>query len=124
MLTPSADDIGAFFDAPNHVGKVVGIVLEIAVGCRDKAPFGVLDPGGKCSSLPEIASKADDAPPRIVLLMPHEAFEAVVGAPIVDDDDLVRSAPRRQRFGDLAVQLINVRRFVPNRHDERQVNIH
>ena len=48
--------------------------------------------------------------------------KALVRAPVVDDDDFVGAAPRRERLGQLAMQLLEARRLVANRDDDAQVD--
>src|SRR4029078_4950478 len=119
VLAPAAHDVGPCLDPADHLRQITRIVLKVTVGRRDQAPSGVLDAGRKRRRLSEIPPEPDNAPPWVALLVPAEALEAVVGAAIIDDEHLVAPPPPLERVRDVAVQLVDVRRLVPNRNDNR-----
>ena len=79
---------------------------------------------GKSGGLAEIAAETNHPQVWIHLLQPGEGLEAVIGASIVDDQDLVGPPPLRQRFGELAVELRERSRFVANGDDDAQLWSH
>ena len=94
ILAPAADDVVAALEHLDHRRDVVRIVLQIAVGRHDQPAARVREAGGEGRGLSEIAAEADHAQVRIARLQPRQDLEALVRAAIVDDDDLVASAPR------------------------------
>ena len=77
-------------------GNVGGIVLQVAVGGDDVAAARVGEAGGEGGGLAEVAAEADHPQPRILRLQRRELRERVVGAAVVDGDDLVGPAERRR----------------------------
>ena len=79
----------------HHRRNVARIVLEIAVGGDDEAAAGVIEARRERRGLTEVAAEPDHPQARVGRLQPRENLEALVRAPIVDDDDFVRTGPRR-----------------------------
>ena len=123
-LPPAAHDVVPAIEHLDHLRDIARIVLEIAVGGDDDAAARVVEPGGKRRRLAEVAPEPDDAQMRIERLQPRQDREALVRAAVVDDQQLVRASPCRQRLGELPVELDERRRFVANRNDDAQLGGH
>ena len=78
----------------DHRRDVARIVLQVAVGGHDEAAARVGEAGGKRRGLPEVAAEADHAQPGVPRLQRRQRVERVVGAAVVDDEDLVGAAER------------------------------
>jgi len=74
----------------------------------------------KAGRLAKITSEPDDAPAGVPLVDVAQAGEAVVGASVVYDDDLVRPADLVQRSGKLAVQRLYILGLIIERDDNRK----
>ena len=86
---PAMMSAGLLLEQRHHGGDVARIVLQVAVHRDDVAAAGVGEAGGKGGGLAEIAAELDDAQPGVRGLQPREPREGVVGAPVVDREDLV-----------------------------------
>ena len=124
ILPPAADNVGATFERVHHCGNVARIVLEVAVGSDDQPAPRVSETGGERGGLPEVAPETDDPQVRIDGLQPRESLEAPVGAPVVDDDDFVRSSPRGKRLVQFAMELRQRGRFIVNWDDDAELWVH
>ena len=122
VLAPAAHDVGAALERLDHRRQVARIVLQIAVQRRDVAPARVLEAGCERRGLPEVAPQPDHPHVGIDGLEPCQDLEALVRAPIVDDDDFVRTSPGVEGRRELAVQVLERRRLVPDRDDDRELN--
>src|SRR6185312_2673888 len=89
---------------------------------HDVAAAGMVEAGGKGRGLPEVAPEPNHAQPWIAILQPRERLEALVGAPVVDDQDFVRPSPRGEALGELAVELFERRRLVADRDDDAELH--
>ena len=74
-----------------------GIVLQVAVQRHDEAPARVRESGGERRRLAEVARELDHPDVRIARLDLRQPRERPVLAAVVDEDELVRDAERRQR---------------------------
>ena len=93
ILAPAADDVEAALELIDHRGDVARIVLQIAVRGDDQPAARVLEAGGEGRGLSEVAAEPDHAQMRIARLQPRQDREALVRAPVVDDEDLVGASP-------------------------------
>ena len=93
-----------------------GIVLQVAIQRDDEAAARVRESGGEGSRLAEVAREPDHAHVRIARMDLRQPRERLVLAAVVDEDDLVRDAERRQDAGQLLVQ--RQRRCAPRREAE------
>ena len=96
-LRQPRDDVGPAARASgSSPGMSRGIVLAVAVRRDDVAAARVREPGGKRRGLAEVAAEADHPQARVLGLQRGQLLERVVGAPVVDRQDLVRAAERRR----------------------------
>ena len=124
LLAPAAHDVGSSFEPVDDRWNIARVVLEVAVGRHDNPGPSVIEPGGKRRRLAEIAAEANHAQTRVGGLQPRENLEAVIGAPIVDDDELVRAPGRDERLRQLAVELFQRGRFVSDWYDDAELRRH
>ena len=78
----------------DHRRDVARIVLQIAVRRDDVAAARVREAGGKCRGLAEVAAEPNDSQPRVGPLQRRELRKRVVGAAVVDREDLVTDGRR------------------------------
>ena len=98
VLPPAARDVVAALDHLDHRRNVARIVLQIAVRGDDEPSARVIEAGRERRGLAEIAPQPDHPQMRIAGLQLRQDLEALVRAPIVDDDELVRTAPARRAY--------------------------
>ena len=82
------------------------------------------EPGGERRRLTKIASQPDDLKSRICCVQPRQDLERPVGAAVIDEHDLECAAPPLERFGQLVTQRLEVRGFVQEGNDDRQLWTH
>src|SRR5256885_11665264 len=97
---------------------VGGVVLEIAVHRNDDVAAGVLDAAGHRRRLSEVETEADGAKGRFLARVRGELGEGAVLRPVVDADDLVRSAQAVQHAEQLVEQRLDVGLLVVKRDDD------
>ena len=95
-----------------------------AVGGDHEPAARVREPGREGRRLAEVPAKPDHAHPRIARLQCRELLERVVGAPIVDDQQLVAAPVLAQGLGQLFIQLFDVGRLVVYGDDDREFWTH
>ena len=100
-------------------GNVVRVVLQSPSAVAISRPRASANPatppsGRSCAELHD----ADVSIPSLQFL---ENRKRLVDAAIVDEDQLVRMAPRGERVGELPVQRLQVWRFVVDRDDDREL---
>src|SRR5439155_9261767 len=98
-----------------------GIVLQIGAGRHDDGPPGVLDARRERRRLAVVPREPDDSQPWLVRAQGDEATEAVVGAAVIDRDDLGRPTDRLERRAELGDQPVEALRLVIDRDDDRDV---
>ena len=97
------------------------VVLQIAVRRGDQPSARQREPRGERRRLAEVAPELHDADVPIACLQFLEDRKRLVRAAVVDKDQLVRTAPRVERLGELPVQRLEVWRFVVDRDDDREL---
>ena len=121
VLAPAADDVLALIDQIDHARQVSRIVLQIAVGGRDEPAARELESCRERRRLAEVPPEANHPDARVLRLEIRQQREALVGAAVIDQDELVRTSPRLQRVGELAIEIGEVRGFVLDRNDDGEV---
>src|SRR5262249_9507632 len=123
VLSPAADDVaGPVFEALHHVRDVARIVLQVAVEGGDQTAIRVGKPRRKRRGLAEVAPEPDQLQVRVEREQTFQELETPVLAAIVHEDQLVRAAPRAERLRQLAVQLFEAGRLVPDGNDDGEVH--
>ncbi len=89
FFSPAGDDVVAFVDFGDELGELVGVVLEVAIHGNDDVAAGVIEAGGECGGLAEVAAEVDDEDVGVGFGELAEAGVGVVLGAIVDVDDFV-----------------------------------
>ncbi len=118
-MTPSADQVVAFFNFLQEAGNFFRVVLQIAVHGNDDFAAGKIETGFQAGGLAEIAAQAHKIDSAVMLINVGENFEGVIAASVVDKHQLVRFADGIHNFGELHVQGWDVFLFVEERDDDR-----
>src|SRR4051812_46992168 len=77
LLAPAGNHVVALFEFLEEVGDLVGVVLQVAVHGEDVLAGGMIEAGGQCRSLSEVAAQLDDENPAVHR---RDLFEKLVGA--------------------------------------------
>ena len=80
-----------------------GSFWQIAVGGDDVAPACVGETGSKRRSLTEVPAEANDSEPRVRPLQLDQPRKRIVGAAVVDRENLVRTSERAQHRRQLGM---------------------
>src|SRR5207248_2522725 len=105
----------------HELRDVLRRVLEVAVHGHDRAAAGPHEPGVHRRVLAEVALQPHRAQARVGVVQLAEPCEGGVGGPVVDEDRLPVVPVERAR--DAPVQLVDGPRFVPYRHDDRDLHL-
>src|SRR4029077_20768398 len=81
----------------------------------------MIEAGGKCGGLPEVAPETNDTQTLISELQSFEDGKAPVRAAIVHEDQLVALSPPAEGLSQLPIQRLEVGLFVVNGYDDAQV---
>ena len=101
------DDVEAGLGRFVQLGNVRRIVLQVAVHHDDVLASRRFERGGQSVVLAEIPTEADPPHPRISLARLADAAPRVVGATVVDEDDLVRRRDALDVAADTADELLD-----------------
>ena len=91
-------------DLLDHPREICRIVLEIRIHHDHDVGASTLEPCRKRHGLAEVLAKPDAVHPRIALVKLLDDLPAIVGASVVDEDQLVRSFRPECRFHLLCKQ--------------------
>ncbi len=124
ILSPAAHDVESLIEPRDHRRNVARIVLEVAVGCDDDAATGGGESGRKRGRLSEVAPELNHAHARVALVQGPQRVERAVGAAVVHENQLIGSAGGLERRGQFAMELFQIRGFIEDRDDDRDLRGH
>ena len=102
---PADDDIEPLLDLLDELVQIGRIVLEIRVHGDDDLALRALETGRQAHRLAEVRAQADTADARIFAVQLGDDLPGVVGAAVVDEDELVADAARLEAVAHPVRQL-------------------
>jgi hypothetical protein len=94
VLPPAAGDVVAFVDLRKQRGNVLGRMLQIPIHGNHHAALRLVESGGECGGLPEIAPQTDHLQVSIGLGKIRQQFEAAIRGCVIYENDFVRALQR------------------------------
>ena len=88
LLAHGVDDVGAGAPALDHLEDQLGGVLQVGVNHRHDVTGGMLEAGGECGLVAEVAREVDHADARIGGGESVEQLGRAVGRAVVDEHEL------------------------------------
>jgi hypothetical protein len=88
LLAHGVDDVGAGAPALDHLEDQLGGVLQVGVNHRHDVTGGMLEAGGECGLVAEVAREVDHSDARIGGGESVEQLGCAVGRAVVDDHEL------------------------------------
>ena len=119
--TPPAGHVGAGVHGRHELRDVLGRVLEVAVHRHDDVAPRPREARVHGRMLAEVPAEANGPHAVVACVEALELGERAVGRPVVHEDDLVRPARCVERRDRAAVQLVERRRLVVERDDDRDI---
>ena len=118
------DDVEAFAPLRNEARNHLGRVLEIRVHEHDRVAARRVEPGGESRLVAEVAREAEQPQLRVACGELEQPRPGAVGRAVVDEDDLVRTAERRERRGEPSMELGERRLLVEDGRDDGEHGPH
>src|SRR5215472_17587339 len=118
LLPPARDEIVAFIQFGQELRNIGRIILEIAIHGDEDISLGKTNPGHESRRLTSIAAQLDEAQLRLRQL--PDNLSRLIGAAVVDNNDLVRKAETFQTAKENRQKLLEVMRLVENGQNDRK----
>src|SRR5262245_22571554 len=96
------------------------VVLAVAVERNDQVAAGGGKTGAQRRRLAEVSVQLNDPETGLLCRQLAQLLQGAVGAAVIDEDDLERTAERRHDGADFGEQRRDVARFIVGGDDDRQ----
>ena len=97
-------------------------ILKVGIHHHHRSAAAQLDTGGDRDLVAEISAQVDAAHTPVSCAHFHDSAPRTIAAAVVDHDDLVRKAGRRQHLGQPLVQLADALLFVVDGKDDAEID--
>src|SRR5262245_8410934 len=114
---PAADHVGSLVHCLEKAWDFLRVVLQVGVKSHDDLAARSLKARRECRGLAEVAAEADAAHARILHGERANHFPGIIGAAVVDEQDLYIQAVRFRRLVDLLMELREAVMLIENRND-------
>src|SRR5262249_39663209 len=123
ILLPAGYEVDAILEAAEELGDLRRIVLKIGVQGHDDVALGLAKSDGEGRGLAEVSPELEPSDPRIFDGELLDQLEGAVAAPVVDEEDLIRTTEAFERLGQLAVEDTQAFHLVEDRQDHRDLDL-
>ena len=118
-LANCVDHVVPLAPALGELEHDLGRILQVRVHDDHCFPDGVVEAGGQCDLMAEIARHADDLESRVTLPQLAHDLERVVDRPVVDENDLARAVELLHHRPEAPMELLERLLLVEDGYDER-----